>query len=216
MNRKAEKIIIGGLLLLALCSCSLKKDNGEDEIKKSNNVSLATTGKYLFNADKMETVEISGEDILRKKKAELSTEIITGEKVDFVIEDDFYHFGMSMLIRLGNVGMDMSWNLGKSVDGGVVPKEGFYYQMATYDFDHDGKKEIIIAGGNKKDILELRVFQLDTDSIDLVKKGEPPKSLDQSILRVDGGSKSYVNEKDEICVIDDKNNISVYPYKKSE
>ena len=69
MNRKAEKIIIGGLLLLALCSCSLKKDNGEDEIKKSNNVSLATTGKYLFNADKMETVEISGEDILRKKKA---------------------------------------------------------------------------------------------------------------------------------------------------
>ena len=165
-------------------------------------------GDYLFNADKMETVEISGEDIYRKKKAELSTEIITGKKVDFVIKLDDFNIGFSLLIRSGDRGIDMSWNFMESVDGGAVPKEGFYYQMASYDFDHDGKKEIIIAGGNKKDILELRVFQLDPD-LD-IPKNEPEKIFGEKILEINDGCKSYVNEKDEICVIDSDNHVSAY------
>lgn len=164
-------------------------------------------GDYLFNADKMETVEISGKDLLRKKKVELSTEILNGTNIDLAIKPDDYNFGFSLIIYSENGGIDMSSNLEKSVKKGCTPKEDFYYQMASYDFDHDGKKEIIIAGGNKKDTLELCVFQLDLD-LDF-DENEPKK-----ILEINDGYKSYVNEKDEICVIDYKDNISVYPHEK--
>lgn len=79
-------------------------------------------------------------------------------------------------------------------------------KFRCYDFDHDGKKEIIIAGGNKKDTLELCVFQLDFD-LDF-DKNEPKK-----IFEINDGYKSYVNEKDEICTIDYKDNISIYSLK---
>ena len=41
---------------------------------------------------------------------------------------------------------------------GSVDKVSFFYQMAACDINGDGEKEIIIAGGNKKDVLELRVL----------------------------------------------------------
>lgn len=164
-------------------------------------------GDYLFNADKMETIEISGKDLLQKKKVELSTEIITGKKIDLAIKLDDYNFGFSLIIYSENVGIDMSSNLEKSVKKGCAPKEDFYYQMASYDFDHDGKKEIIVAGGNKKDTLELCVFQLDLD-LDF-EKNEP-----KLFFEINDGYKTYVDEKDEICVIDYNDNISVYSDKK--
>lgn len=166
-------------------------------------------GDYLFNADKMETIEISGKDLLQKKKVELSTEIITGKKIDLAIKLDDNNFGFSLIIYSENVGIDMSSNLEKAVKKGCAPKEDFYYQMASYDFDHDGKKEIIVAGGNKKDTLELCVFQLDLD-LDFEKN--KPKLF----FEINDGYKTYVNEKDEFCVIDYNDNISVYSYKKSK
>ena len=118
----------------SLMACGNAENNDTNKEKTLSAEDKINVGDYLFNADKMETVEISGEDIYRKKKAELSTEIITG------------------------------------------------------------KKEIIMAGGNKKDILELRVYQLNPD-LDIF-KNEPEK-----MLEINDGYKSYVNEKDEICVI---------------
>lgn len=160
-------------------------------------------GDYLFNADKMETIEISGKDLLQKKKVELSTEIITGKEIGLAIKLDDHNLGFSLIIYSENDGIDMSSNLEKSVKKGCAPKEDFYYQMASYDFDHDGKKEIIVAGGNKKDTLELCVFQLDLD-LDF-EKNEP-----KLFFEINDGYKTYVNEKDEICVIDYNDNISVY------
>lgn len=50
--------------------CNTKMDNRESEIKQSNNVPLAATRKYFFYVDKMETVEISVDDLLNRKKVE--------------------------------------------------------------------------------------------------------------------------------------------------
>lgn len=191
----------------SLTACGNTENSDANTGKKLLVKDKIDVGDYLFNADKMETVEISGKDLLRKKKVELSTEIINGTKIDFAIKLDDYNFGFSLIIYSENGGIDMSSNLEKSVKKGCTPKEDFYYQMASYDFDHDGKKEIIIAGGNKKDTLELCVFQLDFD-LDF-DKNEPKK-----IFEINDGYKSYVNEKDEICVIDYKDNISVYSHKK--
>lgn len=191
----------------SLMACGNVENNDTYKEKTLSVKDKIDVGDYLFNADKMETVEISGKDLLRKKKVELSTEIINGTKIDLAIKLDDYNFGFSLIIYSENGGIDMSSNLEKSVKKGCTPKEEFYYQMASYDFDHDGKKEIIIAGGNKKDTLELCVFQLDFD-LDF-DKNEPKK-----IFEINDGYKSYVNEKDEICVIDYKDNISVYSHKK--
>ena len=43
-------------------------------------------GEYLFNADEMESIEISEKDLHKRKKCEMSTEITEGETLDFVIK----------------------------------------------------------------------------------------------------------------------------------
>lgn len=197
-------LMFGGVMGSLMACGNIENDDAYTEKKYKIDV-----GDYLFNADKMETIEISGKDLLQKKKVELSTEIITGKKIDLAIKLDDYNFGFSLIIYSENVGIDMSSNLEKAVKKGCAPKEDFYYQMASYDFDHDGKKEIIVAGGNKKDTLELCVFQLDLD-LDFEKN--KPKLF----FEINDGYKTYVNEKDEFCVIDYNDNISVYSYKKSK
>ena len=181
-------------------------DNRGSEIKKSNNVPLVTTGKYLFNADKMETVEISGKDLLKRKKVEMSTETLAGENITLVIKRDNYGVGISMLFFFDSSGADLVSSLGKSLDEWGGAKEDFYYQIAAYDFNLDGRKEIIVAGGNKQDILELCVYQFDPN-LDYDRNN--PKLLTTII----GSYKSYVNEQNDICVIDSGNNVSVYSYK---
>lgn len=197
-------LMFGGVMGSLMACANIENDDAYTEKKYKIDV-----GDYLFNADKMETIEISGKDLLQKKKVKLSTEIIAGKKIDLAIKLDDYNFGFSLIIYSEDVGIDMSSNLEKSVKKGCAPKEDFYYQMASYDFDHDGKKEIIVAGGNKKDTLELCVFQLDLD-LDF-EKNEP-----KLFFEINDGYKTYVNEKDEICVIDYNDNISVYSYKKSK
>lgn len=198
------------LFILSGCADTEKgvKNNSAAPEEVSSKDKQFDIGEYLFNADKMETIEISGKDLLQKKKAELSTEIITGKKIDLAIKLDDYNFGFSLIIYSENLGIDMSSNLEKSVKKGCAPKEDFYYQMASYDFDHDGEKEIIVAGGNKKDTLELNIFRLNLD-LDF-EKNEP-----QLLAEINDGYKAYVNGKDEICVIDSNDDISVYSYRES-
>ena len=90
--------------------------------------------------------------------------------------------------------------------GGVL--EDFYYQLACYDFDNDGEKEIIVGGGNKKDILELYILRLDYDN---------PDFDNAKILKsINGGCKAYVNEKKEICVVDAKGQSNTISYTLSD
>lgn len=192
--------------------------NGNSQNEKSNDVSSKEKmskdekkdiGNYLFNSDKMDIIEISGKDLLKRKEVEISTEIKVGKNVKLVIRRDNTGPGISMIILSGTLGVDMVNDLEKSLDEGCGAKEDFYYQMASYDFNHDGEKEIIVAGGNKKDILELRVFQLNTN---LEYDNHNPKLL----ATINGGYKSYINDKDEICVINSNDDISVYSYKEIE
>ena len=60
-----------------------------------------------------------------------------------------------------NQSIDLISNLGESLEEEWTgAKKGFFYQMAACDVNGDGEKEIIIAGGNKKDVLELCVLQV--------------------------------------------------------
>lgn len=155
----------------------------------------------------MESIEISGKDLRKRKKCEISTEITKRETLDFVIKRDDVGEGISMSVFWKKQGIDLISNLGESLEEEWTgAKKGFFYQMAACDINGDGEKEIIIAGGNKKDVLELRVLQ--------VKKnlefgyGEEEEKNPQLIKSINGGYKAYLNDKRKICVIDGKNIVS--------
>ena len=218
-----KKILIISLLLFTLCGCNAKADNRESEvkqseIKQSNSIPLAATGKYLFNADKMETVEISGDALLKRRKVEMSIKDTwkkekKWEDITLEIKRDKYGLSISMNFFSDSSGADFLSGLGETLDEwSAGPKKGFYYQLAVYDFNRDGNKEIIAAGGNKKDILELSVFQFNPKQSS---NSDNPKSLAYHVIK--GGYKSYVNEKNDICVMDDSGNnvLTVYPYKEN-
>lgn len=52
----------------SLMACGNAENNDTNKEKTLSAEDKINVGDYLFNADKMETVEISGEDIYRKKK----------------------------------------------------------------------------------------------------------------------------------------------------
>lgn len=201
------------LLMVQISSTNISRndvsvENGPDDRNPFNLVELTTAGigDCLFNADKMESIEISGKDVYKGKEIDISTEITADKKAELVIKRDKNRPSFSMIIYSGDMGIDMVSNLGKSVDEWCGVKEDFYYQMASYDFNHDGEKEMIVAGGNKKDTLELYVFRFPPD-LDF-EKDEP-----DLLAEINGKYKSYANEKNEICVIDSNDDIAVYSYR---
>lgn len=117
----------------------------------------------------MESIEISGKDLRKRKKCEMSTEITKGETLDFVIKRDDVGEGISMSVFWKKQGIDLISNLGESLEEEWTgAKKGFFYQMAACDINGDGEKEIIIAGGNKKDVLELRVLQVKKNCLKII------------------------------------------------
>lgn len=99
----------------------------------------------------------------------MSTEITKGETLDFVIKRDDVGEGISMSVFWKKQGIDLISNLGESLEEEWTgAKKGFFYQMAACDINGDGEKEIIIAGGNKKDVLELRVLQVKKNCLKII------------------------------------------------
>ena len=108
--------------------------------------------------------------------------------------------GISMKVFSENQSIDLISNLGESLEEKWAgAKKGFFYQMAACDINGDGEKEIIIAGGNKKDVLELCVLQV-KKNLELG-YGEEEEENPQLIKSINGGYKAYLNDKRKICVI---------------
>lgn len=194
-------IIWNCIFFLVACSGEMIKRKMEDK----NDMTLSqeegfNEGNYLFNAVEMESIEIGERDLRKRKKCEMVTEITEGEIQNFIIKRDDIGEGISMIIFSGSQGIDMSSNLGESLDEWGGAKKGFFYQMATCDFNCDGEKEIIIGAGNKRDVLELYIFQIKKN----LEYGEENPKL---ITKIKGGYKAYLNKERKICVVDEKNNL---------
>ena len=143
-------------------------------------------GKYLFNADEMESIEISGKDLQKRKKCEMSTEITKGETLDFVIKREDVGDGISMKVFSENQSIDLISNLGESLEEKWAgAKKGFFYQMAACDINGD--------------VLELCVLQV-KKNLELG-YGEEEEENPQLIKSINGGYKAYLNDKRKICVI---------------
>lgn len=203
-------IFISLICIFLSVGCGGKKIKQKTEVKNDMTLSQEkrdNVGKYLFNADEMESIEISGKDLQKRKKCEMSTEITKGETLDFVIKREDVGDGISMKVFSENQSIDLISNLGESLEEKWAgAKKGFFYQMAACDINGDGEKEIIIAGGNKKDVLELCVLQV-KKNLELG-YGEEEEENPQLIKSINGGYKAYLNDKRKLCVIDGKNIVS--------
>lgn len=199
-----KKIVLINLcvcLLFTLCSCDRQIPKDRNSTPQIMDKELKV-GKYLFNANEMDSVEISGKDLLNYKKVNISTVEEDGREIGLVIKREDYGLEIDMDVLFGKNGIDLVTYLKKSTDewGGAL--EDFYYQLSCYDFDNDGEKEIIVGAGNKKDILELYILRLDYYN---------PDFRNAKILKsINSGCKAYVNEKKEICVMDSQGQISTY------
>ncbi len=135
--KKIVWILIYSCLLFILCSC----DRQIPEIRNSTSQIMdqeLEVGNYLFHANEMDSIEISGEDLLNHKKVKKSIVEEDGREIKLVIKREEYGPAFAMDVFFGKVGIDLVTYLKKSTDewGGVL--EDFYYQLSCYDFDNDG------------------------------------------------------------------------------
>lgn len=96
-----------------------QKDKQKTEVKNDMTLSqekLSNVGEYLFNADEMESIEISAKDLHKRKKCEMSTEITEGETLGFVIKREDVGEGISMKVFSENQSIDLISNLGESLE----------------------------------------------------------------------------------------------------
>lgn len=112
-----KKIVLINLcvcLLFALCSCDPQIPKGEDSAPQIMEKELKDA-KYLFNANGMDSIEISGEDLLNNKKVNISaTE--DGREIELVIKREDYGPQFAMDALFGGSGIDLVTYLKKSTD----------------------------------------------------------------------------------------------------
>lgn len=163
-------------------------------------------GSYLFNAEDVDSIEISEAELFARKAVDMAVKMAGKQKMYFEIEREDYGLAIEVNVADDSMVIDYSCEI-DGVDDMCCALPDFYYQIACYDFNKDGKKEIIIAAGNKKDKLYIYVYELDYN-----KKINLTKSSPILISHIEDGCKAYVNSENEICVIDDKNEVTVHHY----
>ena len=158
--------------------------------------------EHLFEAKDMDTIELTGQEILDGKESNMSVTISDDIKMDFHISRDNPN-GTKLYAIYNSEATNLASNY---INPDVFDNEGeaiadYTYQISCHDFDQDGIKEIIIACGNKKDTLSLFVFQPYLDS----------KITFTPLNYILGYTTAYVNDNNEICVSSPKE-VKTYKY----
>lgn len=186
-----------GALLIMICllaSCA----GGENKNQNPQAPSPAETSEkqeqsdqgYLFNAKDMDTIGLTGQEILDGKEADMSVKISDDISMDFHLSRDNPN-GTKMYAIYNSEAKNLAVNyISPDVfdNDEAIPSD--YYQMACYDFNKDGIKEVIIACGNKNDKLSLFIFKIVTDS----------EFIFYPTNYILGYKDAYVNDSNEICV----------------
>ena len=152
-------------------------------------VPTGVTDNQLFYAEGMESISINEKNLTAGKEVNETVQIAEGENEIS---------GIDLVSCLGEGFTEDSW---------PVARSGFDYQMAWYDFNQDGRKELIFAGGDKHTSLACSVFQFEV--IEETVNGQLEYFLEPKIiLEIQEGVRAYVNDNNEICVVDAENHIS--------
>ncbi len=200
--KKYFSYLILGVLVLSLSGCGKEETNTSlsdtttsvISTEGSTQTEKANVQDYLFDADGMDTIQLSGQEILDGKEANMSVSLSGAGNInmDFHISRDDPN-GVKLYATYEGNAINFASNYIKfdvfDESGEAIPS--YYYQISSYDFNQDDFKEVVIACGNKEDKLSLYVFEPYIEDSSLF-------SLYNYIL---GYTTAYVNDKEEICVL---------------
>lgn len=235
--KKKQYLYFGNLLVLSMLllftGCQQKEQTVEESPAPTGESSVVetplpeeVTDNQLFYAEGMESISINEKDLTAGKEVDMTVQSAEGEEQYCSIGREKLNPQMKLEVfpcgehEYNVAAIDFLSCLGEGfrnvLDLGNTPRSGFDYQMAWYDFNQDGKKELIFAGGDKKGTLACAVFQVElTDfgsemgSESMLDSGNPPEKLQvfKTIQEFQGGVRAYVNDNNEICVVDGVNHI---------
>ncbi|HWP52300.1 MAG TPA: hypothetical protein VN626_11460 [Clostridia bacterium] len=169
---------------------------------QSTSNSQASSGLgYLFEAKDIESIQLTGRDILDGKEANMSVKISDAINMDFHISRDSPN-GTQLYAIYNSTAYNLAANyISPDVFDNDEAIPEYSYQLACYDFDNDGTKEIVVAAGNNDDTLSVFIFYVDVEA--------PFVCYPENYIL--GYKNSYVNKSNEICV-PSPNGVKVYKY----
>lgn len=222
-TKKKQYLYFRNLLVLSMlvlfAGCEQKEQTVEESPAPTGELSVVETplpvemtGEQLFYVEGMESISINEKELTAGKEVDMTVQTAEGEEIYCMIGREDINPQMELNIMPDEseiYGIDLVSYLGEGFmeDHYCIARSGFDYQMAWYDFNQDGKKELIFAGGDKHTTLVCSVFQLEVieESLD----GQLIYTLNpRTILEIREGIRAYVNDNNEICVVDAENNIS--------
>lgn len=171
----------------------------------------------LFYAKGMESISINEADLTVGKQVDMTVQVKEGREIYGMIGREDLNPQMKLNILPGEesevYGIDLVCYLGEGFqevmeDSYLIARSGFDYQMAWYDFNQDGEKELIFAGGDRHTTMVCSVFRLEVKKESSKDQSEYYVLEPKTILEIKEGVRAYVNDNNEICVVDMENNIS--------
>jgi outer membrane murein-binding lipoprotein Lpp len=192
---KHKKYLAAVLITICLLAGCTGQENKNENAQVSS--SQETTEKqeqsaqeYLFKAKDMDSIQLTGQEILDGKEADMSVKISDDISMDFHLSRDNPN-GTKMYAIYNSEATNLAVNyISPDVFDNDEAIASDYYQMACYDFNMDGIKEVIIACGNRNDKLSLFIFKVVTDS----------EFIFYPTNYILGYKDAYVNDGNEICV----------------
>lgn len=158
--------------------------------EETNEKGKGSAQGYLFNAKDMDTIVLTGQEILDGKEADMSVKISDDISMDFHLSRDNPN-GTKMYAIYNSEAINLAVNyISPDVFDNDEAIPSYYYQMTCYDFNRDGIKEVIMACGDKNDKLSLFIFRVSTDD----------QFIFYPVNYILGYKDAYVNDRDEICV----------------
>lgn len=218
--KKKQYLHFGNLLVLSMLllftGCEQKEQTVEESSVSTEEISVEETPlpvemtkNQLFYAEGMESISITERELTAGKEVDMTVQTAEGEDIYCELGREQTNPQMKLIVVVESQnkiqGIDLISDVGEEffMKDFVIPRKGYKYQMAWYDFNQDGKKELIFAGGYNQEIFVCDVFQFESIADDVL-AGKWP----QKILEIREGVRAYVNDDNEICVVDAENHIS--------
>jgi len=191
---KYKKYLSAILVMCLLVGCTAKptviESGAAPSSQKTAESEMQGAQEYLFEAQGMDSIQLTGQEILDGKEVDMSVKIADGIDVDFHISRDTPN-GTKLYATYKSQAVNLAVNyISPDVFDNDEAITTYIYQIACYDFNKDDQKEVVVAAGNNDDQLSIFIFGVDVESQFIY-------NPENYIL---GYKNAYTNEDNEICV----------------
>lgn len=227
MKNSKIKLLIGLSVILLFEGCGgesqplPEQTQTPETVQTSEPVRISEQSyKHLFNSDGMKSIEISGEDLINRKEESknnsLSVKLKNGKTLKLVIRRDSVGVGINLNLYFDDYGCNtLDFLGGNSLDEWAGALKGYYYQMVYCDVDQDGEEEIIVAAGNKKDMLEIAVLKIDHQAEQMYVDNKYDSFFGGGPIAEKSGKYKavYVDEEHKVNFVDQEGKVSTFDVK---